>query len=242
MTLKTRVIPVVLWHNGDCVQTVKFQRPFRRFGALMDTIQVYERRNVDELILLDIGAGHRVAPMFNEVLRYARELFCPVTIGGGIRTLGHIEHTLRNGADKVSIRTAATPQFIEDAARRFGSQAIVFSLDATWVAPHDGGMIDRCMVSAQDAEAAGAGEILLTSVERNGTMQGYDLPLISAVAGCVDIPVIAHGGCGTPHHMFDAVQNGAHAVAASTMFLFTETTPRDCSRYLENNGIAARIT
>lgn len=234
--LKHRVIPVLLWHGGQCVQTVKFGRPPRVFGSLMDAVRVYERRNVDELILLDIGAGHRLAPMFDDVLQYTRELFCPVTLGGGIRTLEHIEQALRSGADKVSIRHAATPEFIEAAAKRFGSQAIVFALDVLPATP-----VAAVMRSAMDAALCGAGEILLTSVERNGTMSGYDLRLINAVADAVDVPVIAHGGCGKPEHMADAIHAGAHAVAASTMFLFTEHTPRDCSVYLAEHGIPARV-
>jgi imidazole glycerol-phosphate synthase subunit HisF len=236
--ITTRVIPVVLWYGNQCVQTVKFQRPPRVFGSLMDAVRVYERRNVDELILLDIGAGS--SPMFGEVLQYTRELFCPVTLGGGIRTLGQIAEALRSGADKVSIRTAATPQFIEAAARKFGSQAIVFALDVMKIGPNED--YNRCMAAAQDAESAGAGEILLTSVDRNGTMEGYDLDLIRSVCVCVDIPVIANGGCGKPEHMLEAIQAGAHAVAASTMFLFTETTPRDCSRYLADHGVETRVT
>jgi cyclase len=242
--IKTRVIPVVLWDGVNAVQTVKFGRPARVFGSLMDAVRVYERRNVDELILLHINAA---TPDLEDIKWFTSQMFCPVTVGGGVNTLADIRNVLKSGADKVSIRRAASPQFIDAAARHFGSQAIVFSLDAIpinryAITPHDGYMIDRCTAAAQDAEGAGAGEILLTSVERNGTMQGYDLDLIRAVAGCVDIPVIAHGGCGKPEHMLEAIQAGAHAIAASTMFMFCDVTPRDCSRYLSDHGIAARIT
>lgn len=234
--LKTRVIPVILWRGNQCVQTTKFARPPRVFGSLMDAVQIYERRSVDELILLDIGAGHRHAPMFNIVLTYTPTLFCPVTLGGGIRKLEHIEEALRSGADKVSIRRAATPEFLSSAAKRFGSQAIVFSLD---IGPLSS--LRAAKESAQRAEESGAGEILLTSVACNGTMHGYDLELIHAVASAVTIPVIANGGCGKPEDMLRAIRAGAHAVAASTMFLFTEVTPRECAEYLASQNIPARI-
>ena len=136
----------------------------------------------------------------------------------------------------MAIRTAATPEFIEAASRRFGAQAIVFALDIKL--PSSLHALKRVCRTVEDA---GAGEILLTSVDRNGTMSGYDPNLIFAAANAVSIPVIAHGGCGEPKHMLTAIQDGAHAVAASTMFLFTETTPRDCSRYLAEHGIAARV-
>jgi cyclase len=235
--LKTRVIPVILWDGMNCVQTVKFARPARVFGSLMDAVQVYERRNIDELILLDIDADRRPEPLFEAISTLTSWLFCPVTYGGGIRTLGHIERALRAGADKVAIRRAATPEFIETAAKKFGSQAIVRVIDTTVTLP----LLNSPSVIAQDAERAGAGEILLTSIDRNGTMSGYNTALIISVASSVNIPVIAHGGCGEPKHMLAAIAAGAHAAAASTMFLFTETTPRDCSRYLAEHGVAARV-
>ena len=229
--IKGRVIPVILWDGMNCVQTVRFARPARVFGSLMDAVRVYERRNVDELILLNINSEFST-----DVMQYTRELFCPVTLGGGIKTLKHIEQALRSGADKVAIRTAGTPEFIEAASRRFGAQAIVRAID---VMPQTD--IKEELIKVTDAELAGAGEILLTSVKHNGTMQGCHQFHIMLASGIVNIPVIAHGGCGKPKHMLEAIKAGAHAVAASTMFLFTETTPRDCSRYLAEHGIAARV-
>jgi len=232
--LKTRVIPVVLWDGVNCVQTVKFGRPARIFGSLMDAVRLYEKRNVDELILLDIEAKNR-SPRIEQVKQFTSELFCPVTVGGGIKTLDDIRDLLKAGADKVVIKSAARPEFIEQASRKFGSQAIVFALDA-WDILSENIIKGVCM----DAELAGVGEIILTSVPNNGTMEGYELPIIEAACNAVNIPIIAHGGCGKPEHMLAAIKAGAHAVAASTMFLFTETTPRDCTKYLAEHGIRTR--
>jgi imidazole glycerol-phosphate synthase subunit HisF len=249
--LKTRVVPVILWDGMNCIQTVQFGRPWRVFGSLMDAVQVYERRNIDELILLDIATNPGWGPRFDAVMEYAKELFCPVTIGGGISELVHIERALRAGADKVAIRRGCLDQeFLLAATRKFGAQAIVAAVDVR----HDGNVIfdsagnapfkDSISAAewAQTMELYGVGEILLTSIKRNGTMTGYDDDLIRAVADSVNIPVIANGGCGIPPHMLTAIKAGAHAVAASTMFLFTDCVPRDCSRYLADHGVAARLT
>jgi len=200
----------------------------------MDAVRLYERRNVDELILLDIEAKNR-SPRIEQVKQFTSELFCPVTVGGGVKTLDDIRDLLKAGADKVAIRTAARPEFLEAAARRFGSQAIVFSMD---VSSHM--EIRATQRIASDAELANAGEILLTSRTQNGTMEGYNLELVAWISHTVNIPIIAHGGCGKPEHMLEAIKAGAHAVAASTMFLFTETTPRDCTKYLAEHGIRTR--
>jgi cyclase len=249
--LKTRVIPVILWDGMNCVQTVQFGRPARVFGSLMDAVQVYERRNIDELILLDIATNEIWGPRFDAVMEYTKELFCPVTIGGGISELVHIERALRSGADKVAIRKGClNQQFLFAATQKFGAQAIVAAVDvrhdgnvifdSTWNAPFKDSI--SAAEWAHTMELFGVGEILLTSIARNGTMTGYDLELVDQVSSAVDIPVIANGGCDTPKHMLEAIKAGAHAVAASTMFLFTDYTPRDCSRYLADCGIAARVT
>lgn len=250
--LKHRVIPVILWDGKNSVlQTVGFGRPARVFGSLMDAVQVYDRRNVDELILIDIDAtrqGRR--PNFEAVKQFTGQAFCPVTVGGGITSLDDIKELLRSGADKVAIRHGCfDDKFLASASRKFGAQAIVAVIDvrhdgnvifdATWNAP-----FKDCISAAKWSsimELFDAGEVLLTSVERNGTMRGYDLELISAVAKAVEIPVIAHGGCGEPRHMVEAINAGADAAAASTLFLFTEYTPRDCSAYLAEQGIPARV-
>jgi imidazole glycerol-phosphate synthase subunit HisF len=249
--LKTRVIPVVLWDGMNCVQTVQFGRPARVFGSLMDAVKVYERRNVDELILLDIATNPGWGPRFDAVMEYTKELFCPVTIGGGISELAHIERALRAGADKVAIRKGCLDQkFLSAATQKFGAQAIVAAVDvrhdgnvifdSTWNAPFKDSI--SAAQWAQTMELFDVGEILLTSIERNGAMTGYDDDLIREVADAVDIPVIANGGCGIPPHMLTAIKAGAHAVAASTMFLFTDTVPQDCKRYLDDHGIAVRLT
>lgn len=239
--LKVRVIPVILWDGKNFVlQTVGFQRPARVFGSLMDAVRVYENRNVDEVILLDIEATReRRAPNFSAIEDFIGGMFCPVTYGGGIRSIDDVGRIISKcGADKVAIRSAATPEFISAASRKFGAQAIVFALNYD-VHFHP---LWTTITKAQQAEEAGAGEILLTSTARNGTMTGYDLELIRHVGGHLTIPVIAHGGCRTPADMLSAIDAWAHAVAASTMFLFTETTPRECAQYLVDHGVPARVT
>jgi cyclase len=174
-------------------------------------------------------------------------LFCPVTIGGGARSIGDFACMFESGADKVSIGTAAltTPDLIDQASRKWGAQAVVVSIDV-----RGGKVWLRCGLSdsgkdpvswAKECEDRGAGEILLTSIECDGMMQGYDLDLIGAVSDAVSIPVVASGGCGAYEHMLQAFKAGAHAVATGAMIQFTESTPKGAARYLQENGIATRI-
>ena len=196
--------------------------------------------------------GRQTEPDWESVHDFADECFVPLTVGGGITNVEHIRQLLRAGADKVSINTAAyaNPKLVEDAARRFGSQCVVASIDArradggryvcyshsgtvaTGRAPHDW---------ARELEARGAGEILLTSIDRDGTMRGYDLELIASVVRAVNVPVIASGGAGNYDHMREAIQDaGASAVAAASMFHFTEQTPAEAKAALEAAGIPVR--
>lgn len=199
---------------------------------MADRIRLLERRDIDELIILDVSSR---APRFDEVKRLCEPLFCPITIGGGIKNVSDIQRLLAGGADKVAINSMARhrPDFVRDASEKFGAQAIVVSIDARSGDDH----------AAQAAlmESLGAGEILLTSVERDGTMQGYDLDLIRSVSEAVSIPVIAAGGCGTYEHMKEAMQAGAHAVASGAMFQFREATPKGAARYLSEQGVATRL-
>lgn len=226
---------------------------------MMDRIRLLDRREVDELIILDIAATpNNRSPRFDEVKTLCENLFMPVTIGGGIRNVNDIRRLLQGGADKVSINTAALerPELIDEAAQKFGSQAIVISIDAearsatghhsenswggTWNTRGDSS--SRGPIAwAIECESRGAGEILLTAVDRDGMMQGYDIDLIREVSSAVSIPVIACGGCGTYDHMKQAFDAGAHGVAAGAMFQFTEQTPRNAARYLNEQGIAARL-
>lgn len=204
----------------------------RRVGSPRQAVSIHNLRNVDELILLDIGATpNGTGPDFETIRSVTDIAFMPLTVGGGVRSLDDIHDLLNAGADKVSIRTAI--ELIEPGARKFGSQCIVASIDAK------PGQVPVKL--AQEVERRGAGEILLTSVARDGTFEGYDLELIRSVSAAVSIPVIASGGCGDYRHMADALNAGAHAVAASSIFLFTEATPKGAAEYLSAKGFHMRL-
>ncbi len=209
---------------------------------MMDRVRLLECREVDELIILDIAATpNKRAPRFDEVKALCQNLFMPVTVGGGVRNLCDIRRLLASGADKVAIKTAAleNPSLIDEAARKFGSQAVVISID------HSGSSNTRniCATAwAKQVESRGAGEILLQSIDRDGTMEGYDIDLIREVSDAVDIPVIAAGGCGSYEHVAEVLYNTkAHAVAVGAAFQFTECTPKGMSRYLHDRGFQVRL-
>lgn len=250
--LKTRVIPTLLWKNLGLVKGIAFNS-WRRVGTIMPAVKVYNTRQVDELIVVDISAtSEGRAPDFEEIIEFSAECFVPLTVGGGIRSIEDIKQLLRAGADKVSINTAAyeRPELVSEAAERFGSQCVVVSIDA--LRNSDG---SYCCMShsgtqtvareprewAEEMERRGAGEILITSVDRDGTMSGYDLELIRCITACVRIPVIASGGAGNYEHMFQALDTGkAAAVAAASIFHFTEQTPLEAKNYLAARGIPVR--
>jgi cyclase len=195
-------------------------------------IRVIETRNVDELIILDIEATPKGRPPnYVKLRQFCDNLYCPVTYGGGIRTLDDIRDALSNGADKVAIKTHL--DIIPKAAEKFGSQAIVAVLDNS---------VETAIgCDAAWCEDQGAGEILLTCRASDGTMDGYNLNLIEHAVMAVDIPVIANGGCGEPVHMLQALEAGASAVAAGSMFLYTEETPRTCAEKLTEWGCNVRL-
>lgn len=234
--LKTRIIPVLLWSDNGLVKPVKFERPGRFVGSLMSAAMIYERRTCDELILLDVDATPKKrGPRFEEIKQFTSELFCPVSVGGGIASISDIRDMLAAGADKVVLRTHAGFKLIEEAAHKFGSQAVVISMDYT---PMEAGDL---IPFAKAYANAGAGEIILTSKHRDGTRTGYDLDVIAAVAKSVSIPVVANGGCSGPANMGEAIAAGAHAVAASTIFLYDDVTPQSCKEYLDHHGIPVRM-
>jgi cyclase len=219
----------------------------------MQAIKVYNLRQVDELIFLDINATrHGRAPDFELIDELADECFMPLTVGGGVRTVADIRRLLQVGADKVAINSAAVadPGLIRDAVAAFGSQCLVVSLDVTRlddgryeVVTHSGTQpTGRDPIAVAIALAdAGAGEILLTAIDRDGTMAGYDLALIRQVADAVRIPVIAAGGAGDFTHMLAALTEGrASAVAAASMFHFTDRTPLEARQFLRDHGIPTR--
>jgi cyclase len=249
--LKVRIIPTLLYKQFGLVKGVGFNS-WRRVGPVLPAVKVYNRREVDELMLFDIVAHLGEAdPDFGSIEEFALDCFVPLTVGGGINRVEQVQYLLRAGADKVSVNTAAyeRPELVCDIAKRHGVQCVVGSID---VRLQDG--IWTCFSSAgkkftgrnpvewaSELENRGAGEILITSIERDGTLQGYDLALIEAVVNAVKIPVIASGGAGNYQHMIDAVKEaGASAVAAASMFHFTEQTPAAAKVAMANAGIPVR--
>ena len=250
--LKVRIIPTLLWKNYGLVKGVKFDS-WRRVGPVLPAIKVYNSREVDELILVDITASQEGNdPDHDSVSDFSEECAVPLTVGGGITSSDQIVCILHAGADKISINSAAysNPGLIDSAARRFGAQCVVASVDARRLP--DGGY--RCFSHAATIDAGkeptawareladrGAGEILLTSIDRDGTMTGYDLELVSSVAAAVAIPVIASGGAGNYQHMIDVIQqSGASAVACASIFHFTEQTPAGAKFAMQKAGIPVR--
>lgn len=251
--LKVRVIPTLLWKNFGLVKGAQFDS-WRRVGPVLPAIRVYNQREVDELILVDIIAHESNDNLdFESVADFGQDCFVPLTVGGGITNIEQVRRLLRAGADKVCVNTAAynTPSLIDEIASRFGDQCVVASLDvrkegAGWHCYSHAGKnaTDRDAVSwAKEMESRGAGEILITSIDRDGMMIGYDLELIETMVNSVTIPVIASGGAGNYEHMVDAVQiAGASAVAAASIFHFTEQTPAGAKAALAAAGIPIRQT
>jgi cyclase len=250
--LKTRVMPTLLFKEFGLVKGVRFDS-WRRVGSVMQAVKVYNMREVDELVFLDISAtreGRR--PDFATVDEIADECFMPLTVGGGVRSLDDVRTLLRVGADKVALNTAAveTPELITETARTFGAQCVVVSIDARRAA---GGYEAYTrsgtaaagtdpLALARRAESLGAGEILLTSIDQDGTLAGYDIELTRRVSTAVSIPVIASGGAGTYAHLVEAVlEGGASAVAAASMYHFTEQTPLEAKRYMGGHGLRVRL-
>mgnify|MGYP005989431139 CR=1 FL=1 len=250
--LKTRIIPTLLWKRPGLVKGIGFDS-WRRTGTVLPQIKVYNIREVDELIVVDITAtNENNEPDYEEIAEFTVESFVPMTVGGGVRTLEHFKKLLRVGADKIAVNTAAyqDPELITAAANRFGNQCVVASIDfrksaaGYRCASHSGTqLIDRCPLEwAQELERLGAGEILLTSVDLDGTMEGYDVEFTRKVSDAVNIPVIASGGAGNYGHMREVLQDGmASAVAAASIYHFTEQTPLEAKAYLAQHGIPVRI-
>lgn len=252
MTVKIRVMPTLLFRDIGLVKGVSFDS-WRRTGSALQAIKVYNMRDVDELVFLDIRATpDQRAPDFLQIDELADECFMPMTVGGGVRTSDHIGQLLAVGADKVAINTGAllNPTLIRDGAVRYGTQCIVISIDVLQHANGRFEVMSHCgkqptgrdpVEWAKEAEQLGAGEILLTSINRDGTFEGYDIALTRAVVDAVKIPVIASGGCGSYQHMADVLRDSkADAVAAASIFHFTEQTPREAKHYLRQQGFHVR--
>lgn len=246
-------MPTLLYKDVGLVKGIGFDST-RRVGSLMQAIKVYNLREVDELVFLDVSASiDGRPPDFELVDDFADECFMPLTVGGGIRTIDDVQRLLAVGADKISVNTAAVedPSLISQISGRFGAQCVVVSIDVRrrddghyCVFTHAGTRPtnEEPVSFARRVEELGAGEILLTSIDRDGTMSGYDVELIRAVADAVSIPVIASGGAGEYAHLAHAIlEGGASAVAAASIFHFTQATPLEAKVYLRECGIAVRI-
>lgn len=252
--LKTRIIPTLLWKDVGLVKGIGFDST-RRVGSILPAIKVYNTRLVDELILLDITATHKKqSPDFETVTEMARECFCPLTVGGGIKSVDDVKKLLRAGADKISVNSSifSHPKLISDIANQFGSQCIVVSIDAKkdkrgeyWCYSQCGTKLTGKTVKEWVVEATlhGAGEILITSIVNDGTMKGYDLELVKTVTKNTNIPVIAAGGAGNYEDFYQAIKiGGASAVAAASIFHFTQLTPIEAKKYLKSKNIPVRNT
>ncbi len=250
--LAKRIIPCLDVKAGRVVKGVRFLQ-LRDAGDPVEIACVYDREGADELCFLDITASHENREIILDVVaRTADQVFMPLTVGGGINKIEDIRKLLKAGADKASINTGAVsrPEFVREAAQTFGSQCIVVAIDAKRVNGHwevftHGGRnptgIDACGWS-QKMEEFGAGEILLTSMDRDGTKAGYDLELIRAVSDRVGIPVIASGGVGNMEHIYDGLTRGkASAALAASIFHYQEYSIAECKKYLRGRGIPVRL-
>lgn len=248
-----RIIPCLDVKNGRVVKGVSFVN-LRDAGDPVECAAAYDKAGADELVLLDITATHEGrSTMIDIVERVANSVFIPFTVGGGIKSVDDFKELLRAGADKISVNSAAVrnPQLINEAAYKFGSQCVVMAMDAKrrpngagWTLYLNGGRVDTDIDAvewAKRAEKLGAGEILLTSMDCDGTKAGYDLELTRAVSESVGIPVIASGGAGKMEHFKDAFTKGkADAVLAASLFHFREIGIPELKGYLAENGIPVR--
>jgi imidazole glycerol-phosphate synthase subunit HisF len=250
--LARRIIPCLDVKGGRVVKGIGFV-DLRDAGDPVEAATRYDREGADELCFLDITASHEERGIILDVVRATAErCFMPLTVGGGVRTVDDIRALLRAGADKVSINTAAVaePEFVARAAELFGAQCIVVAIDAKQVEPGrwevftHGGRTPTgldALAWVRRMESAGAGEILLTSMDRDGTRDGYDLGLTRAVSDAVDVPVIASGGAGSMAHLYDALADGhASAVLAASIFHYEEHAIRHCKDYLQGRGVPVR--
>ena len=253
MTLAVRVIPCLDVDAGRVVKGINFQ-DLRDAGDPVELAKLYDAEGADELTFLDISASHEGRATTMEIVSAtAEQVFIPLTVGGGVRKVEDVRRLLNAGADKVSMNTAAVhnPDLINEASDKVGNQCIVVAIDAKQVEPGKwqvfthGGRNNTgldAIAWAKQVQALGAGEILLTSMDRDGTKNGFDLPLTRAVSDAIDIPVIASGGVGNLQHLADGVSEGrADAVLAASIFHFGEYTVRQAKEYMHERGIEVRL-
>ena len=249
-----RIIPCLDVHNGRVVKGVNFVN-LQDAGDPVEIGAAYGKAGADELIFLDITASSDAREtMVDMVRKVAETVFIPFTVGGGIRTVEDFRRLLREGADKISINSSAidNPKLITDAAEKFGRQCVVVAIDAKrrsdgsgWNVYKHGGRIDTGLDAiewAQKADHVGAGEILLTSMDCDGTKAGYDCELTAQIAQCVSVPVIASGGAGTKEHFFEALTMGkADAALAASLFHYKELEIKELKSYLHDKGVSVRL-
>jgi cyclase len=256
MSLAKRIIPCLDVDKGRVVKGVQFV-DIRDAGDPVEVARRYNEQGADEITFLDITASHEARDTtLHTVERMAGQVFIPLTVGGGVRELQDIRNLLNAGADKVAINSAAihNPEFVREAAQRFGSQCIVVAIDAKQVQQGDelrweifthGGRKPTGINAIEWAEkmtAYGAGEILLTSMDRDGTKNGFDLDLTSRISDAVNVPVIASGGVGNLQHLVDGIVQGkADAVLAASIFHFGEHTVPEAKRYMAEHGVTVRL-
>ncbi len=254
--LANRIIPCLDVESGRVVKGTNFVN-LRDAGDPVQVASRYEREGADELVFLDITASHEGRNiMLDVVKRTAEQIFMPLTVGGGIRTIEDIRSLLKAGADKVSINSAACkdPEFVREAARKFGSQCIVVNIDPkriqrdgreVWEVHINGGRTPTGLEAvswAKEVERLGAGEIVLTSMDCDGTKDGYDIEITRAVSEAVSIPVVASGGAGSPEHLADAILLGkANAALAASIFHFGEYTIQETKQLMAARGIPVRL-
>lgn len=249
MGLAHRVIPTILCRGRKLVKGKRFDS-WRSVGLATQAVRIHQARGVDEIVLLDIGATPEGrGPDLKLVEELAEVLFAPLAVGGGIRTLKDVKALLRAGADKVVIGTAG-PDLVKEVADVVGRQAVVAAVDYRRYEDRAASCYTHCgktdirvypVLWAKMMAEAGAGEILLTNIDREGTMDGYDIDTLERVRRAVSVPLVAHGGCSGYEDMARAVQAGANAVAAGSLFQFTDATPRGAAEYLHAHGIEARV-
>ena len=249
-----RIIPCLDVNKGRVVKGVNFV-DLKDAGDPVEIAKAYDAAGADELVFLDITASCEERDTVVDMVRaVAANVFIPFTVGGGIRTVDDFRKLLREGADKISVNSAAIdrPELIHEAAQKFGSQCVVVAIDAKkradgsgWNIYKNGGRIDvgiDAVEWAQKVERLGAGEILLTSMDGDGTKAGYELELTRAIAEAVSIPVIASGGAGTLEHFYEALTEGkADAALAASLFHYKELTIREVKEYLRNKGVSVRL-
>lgn len=254
--LTKRIIPCLDVHAGRVVKGVNFLN-LRDAGDPVDVAQRYEKEGADELVFLDITASHEEREIILDIVsRTAEVIFMPLTVGGGIRNLEDIRRLLNAGCDKVSINTAAVtnPNFVQEAALKFGSQCIVVNIDPKrvdkegeefWDVHINGGRVPTGLQAvewAQEIERLGAGEIVLTSMDADGTKDGYDIEITKAVSEAVNIPVVASGGAGTKEHLYEALTDGkADAVLAASIFHYGTYTIDETKHYLAEKNVPVRF-